>query len=228
MRAHEVELLTTGAQSMLMEKHMRFLVELVMLMDFVHGFHGDLLAVRNAPADSFFILQDGALEVLDAADDTTVLVHLHRGSVVGIAAFAHERAIRSNAVRFLGQCRLWRVERSDFEKLEPIFTQEVGLFSDFFSLVHDVQESENAARAAARPPSPPSTPREHRPVSPPASPRNPRPPASPPSVPLRVGSDVPMATLGASGDESDSVDAPKPGNGSPHGSMKLSLGPLLL
>lgn len=130
--------------TVLQRNHMRFLVDLFCTMSLVHVCSGDDLVTKGHIADAFFILQDGALEVLDSKDERAIVILLS-GAIVGIAAFSSsvtER--RSSTVRAKGLCRLWRVDRKSFHKLTQRFVAEEELFDEFFMFVREVQTAENA------------------------------------------------------------------------------------
>lgn len=72
---------------------------------------------------------------------------LLKRSAVGVGMFNHDFApIRTASVRARGLCRLWQMEKKDYDRLKTRFHEEDMLFQDFFVIVDEIQRIENETR----------------------------------------------------------------------------------
>lgn len=80
-------------------------------------------------------------------DDGVVSVVLLAGSCVGIGVFGGDGVRhRSATVRARGMCRLWRMEKNQYDQLRARFPAEDLLFQDFLTIVQEIQRIENESR----------------------------------------------------------------------------------
>ncbi len=130
---------------MLSEDHPLFFMDLFLSFRYDYVFDGNLLCVAGDAANCCWLLQSGALDVLQP--DGSVAVVLLAGSIVGIAMFSGQRELarRSASVRARGTCRLWRIERDQFDAVTERYPAERSLMADFFLVAHELQSQENAS-----------------------------------------------------------------------------------
>jgi uncharacterized protein YhbP (UPF0306 family) len=93
---------------------------------------GDVVVRQGAPADKFFIVVDGEVEVLRESDgETRTLATLRRGQFFGEIAILRDTP-RMATVRALGPTTLFAMERDVFRSL---VAQSMGTTDDFDSVI---------------------------------------------------------------------------------------------
>jgi hypothetical protein len=130
---------------LLSRDHPLFFVDLFLSFHYEYAFDGNLICVAGDVADCCWLLQSGALEVLHS--DGSVALVLLAGSIVGIAMFSAQRLLarRSASLRARGTCRLWRIEKQQFDAVTERYPTERLLMADFFVVAHELQMQENAS-----------------------------------------------------------------------------------
>ncbi len=79
--------------------------------------------------------------------DGVVALVLLAGSAVGIGVFSSESSRpRSTTVRARGTCRIWSLDKKEYDSLRSRFKEEYSLFQDFFLIVDELQRIENETR----------------------------------------------------------------------------------
>jgi CRP-like cAMP-binding protein/uncharacterized pyridoxamine 5'-phosphate oxidase family protein len=107
-------------------------------LDTVQVNAGDVLVRQGAPADKFFIITDGEVEVIreDAGQSRTV-AHLHRGQFFGEMAILRDMP-RTATVKAVKQTTLLAMDRDAFRGL---VAQSLGTTEDFDQVIqHRLQE----------------------------------------------------------------------------------------